>query len=93
MEGKPWRQLIGEYVPAEGLTQLFDALESSGWLARRRYGEHSLAFWPDERRRDQISVDMRYPLIEPRLEEYRAHTGATLIDLVDANEEEEGGQR
>jgi hypothetical protein len=90
MEGKDWRQIVDESELALGLAALFDRLNDSGWLARRRYGQYGVAFWPNERRRDQVSIDTRYAAITPKLEEYAAHTGLDLMDL--AIDGEEGGR-
>lgn len=92
MEGQPWREIVDESTLAAGLASIFDELVFSGWLARSRYGEYGLAFWPANRRRDQIAIDTRYPLIEPRLDGIRDHTGLALTGLAEAKEEE-GGER
>lgn len=88
MDRRPWRDVLRETQPADGLAELFDELERFGWYARTRSGEYGLRFWPDDGRRRQIVIDTRHPLNDHKLEHYRMHTGLPLHMEI-----EEGGNR
>jgi hypothetical protein len=62
----------------EGVRELCDQLEQAGWYPRRRMGPTGMAFWPENGRRRQIVVELRYPPNDHKLEFYREHTGLAL---------------
>jgi hypothetical protein len=71
-----WRRTIGDIELPDGMAEFFDELHRSGWYIRSRWGDTSVRLWPDEGRPYQVTIDLRYPINDPRREEILARVEA-----------------